>query len=323
MNRLNGKKTFVITGGLGFIGSHFMESVLKAGHKVYNFDKETYAAHTDLKFEGDYHYQKQDIAELKFIPYCDFIVNFAAESHVDNSIADSFSFIKSNIYGVYNILELLKNKKIDSLVAAWEYQYPIFIQISTDEVFGDIEEGFFKENDRHHPSNPYAATKSAAEQLVVSWGRTYDIPYIITRTTNNYGPRQHEEKLIPRAITDVLRGNKIPIHGGGSYVRNWIHVEDNAAAINIIIDQGEVNSSYHISSNEEYSVKEIVSNICRELGVEYDSVTDTSLDRSGADVRYALNNDKLKNIGWNQKINFADSVAKIINYYKVGLDIEK
>ena len=183
-------------------------------------------------------------------------------------------------------------------------------------MFGDIEEGFFKENDRHHPSNPYAATKSAAEQLVVSWGRTYDIPYIITRTTNNYGPRQHEEKLIPRAITDVLRGNKIPIHGGGSYVRNWIHVEDNAAAINVIIDQGDVNSSYHISSNEEYSVKDIVGKICEKMNVTYGNVTDTSMDRSGADVRYALDNSKIKALGWQQQKSVSSSIESIVGYYK-------
>ena len=146
MGRIKKKSTFVVTGGLGFIGSHFIDKILSLGHKVVNYDKVTYAAHTDLNFKGDYTHIKKDISEIKSLPYCDFIVNFAAESHVDNSIEDSFSFVKSNILGVYNILEILKNKKIDSLVTAWEYDYPVFFQISTDEVFGDIETGFFKEH---------------------------------------------------------------------------------------------------------------------------------------------------------------------------------
>jgi dTDP-glucose 4,6-dehydratase len=316
MGRLDKKLTFVVTGGLGFIGSHFVDKVLAAGHRVINYDKETYAAHTELEFKGDYEYIKADIAEIKSIPYCDVIVNFAAESHVDNSIEDSFCFVKSNILGVYNILELLKNKKIDSFVSAWEYNYPIFLQISTDEVFGDIEEGFFEEEAVHTPSNPYSATKSAAEQLVVSWGRTFDIPFLISRTTNNYGPRQNSEKLIPRAITDILKGAKVPIHGGGSYVRNWIHVEDNVDAILKIIDSGTINEYYHIASDEEYSVKQIVEMICEKMGVEYDKVTDPSMDRSGADVRYALNYDKLKALGWKQNKHLKSSIEETIKYYK-------
>lgn len=316
MNRLKGKKTIIVTGGLGFIGSHFVDQMLKMGHKVINYDKETYAAHTDLKFSGDYQQIKEDVADIKSIPYCDFIVNFAAESHVDNSIEDSFCFVKSNIHGVYNILEILKNKKIDSLVSAWEYTYPVFLQISTDEVFGDIEEGFFKEDAVHTPSNPYSATKSAAEQLVVSWGRTYGIPFLISRTTNNYGPRQHYEKLIPRAITDIIKGNKVPIHGGGSYVRNWIHVKDNVDGLIKILDEGNIDEYYHIASNEEYSVKEIVQKICNFLNVNYEDVTDPSMDRSGADVRYALNCDKLKALGWKQKRTFDSSIEETVKFYQ-------
>ena len=316
MNRLKGKKTIIVTGGLGFIGSHFVDQVLKMGHKVINYDKETYAAHTDLKFLGDYQQIKEDVADIKSIPYCDFIVNFAAESHVDNSIEDSFCFVKSNIHGVYNILEILKNKKIDSLVSAWEYEYPVFLQISTDEVFGDIEEGFFKEDAVHTPSNPYSATKSAAEQLVVSWGRTYGIPFLISRTTNNYGPRQHYEKLIPRAITDIIKGNKVPIHGGGSYVRNWIHVKDNVDGLIKILDEGNIDEYYHIASNEEYSVKEVVQKICNFLNVNYEDVTDPSMDRSGADVRYALNCDKLKALGWKQKRTFDSSIEETVKFYQ-------
>jgi len=319
MSRLDAKKTIMVTGGLGFIGSHFIELCLQKGHHIINYDKETYAANTSLKFSGNYSYVKADISEINDIPFCDIIVNFAAESHVDNSIDNSMNFIKSNIMGVYNILEILKNKKINSLMTAWEYQYPIFIQISTDEVFGDIEEGFFVEEDRHKPSNPYAATKSAAEQIVVSWGRTYQMPYLITRTTNNYGPRQHPEKLIPRAITEVISGGKIPVHGGGSYVRNWIHVLDNVSALYAIIDKGEIDSSYHISSDEEYSVKEIVEMICEEFKVKYKNMVDCSMDRSGADVRYALDCTKTQNLKWDQKIKLKDTLPEIISHYEAKM----
>ena len=316
MNRLQDNKTIVVTGGLGFIGSHFIDRALAEGHTVVNIDKETYAANKNLNFSGNYRHVKEDIAELESLPYCDIIVNFAAESHVDNSIDSSMSFMMSNILGVYNMLEILKNKKVSNLMTAWEYNYPLIIQVSTDEVFGDIENGFFKEDAVHTPSNPYAATKSAAEQLVISWGRTYKIPYMITRTTNNYGARQFPEKLIPRAITEILNGGKIPIHGDGSYVRNWVYVKDNVDAIFEIIDKGNLGEFYHIASDEEYSVKEIVTMICEKLGKTYEDVADFSLDRSGADVRYALDCEKLKSLGWTQKFKLSTVLDDIIQYYR-------
>lgn len=311
------KKTFFVTGGNGFIGSHFIEEVLKAGHAVINVDKLTYAANKDLKFQGDYQFIEADISEIKSIPRCDYIVNFAAESHVDNSITGADPFLKSNIHGVYNLLELLKNKKVENMSKSWEYEYPLFIQISTDEVFGDKEVGVgFRENDRHKPSNPYSASKSAAEQLVVAWGRTYGIPYVITRTTNNYGPRQHEEKLIPRTITNLIEGKKVPVHGSGSYVRNWIHVEDNVAAILKIIEKGKRNTSYHIASDEEYSVKEIVTLIASKFGKSFDDVADMSSDRSGADVRYALEYSKVKKLGWKQKRTLENALSEMVEFYR-------
>lgn len=319
-NRLRHKKTFLVTGGLGFIGSHFIEMALAQGHRILNYDMQTYAANKDIEFEGDYHYVKANIADVKDIPHCDIIVNFAAESHVDNSITNNDHFLKSNVLGVHNLLEIIKNKKISNMMTSWNYKSPIFVQISTDEVFGDILEGAFVENDRHMPSNPYAATKSCAEQLVVSWGRTYDLPYIITRTTNNYGKRQHPEKLIPNVITRLLRGEKAVVHGGGSYVRNWIHVEDNVAALFAVIDKGELNRSYHISSPEEYSVEQVVKKVCKILELDYDMVVDTSSDRSGADLRYALDCREVIQLGWNPTLKFDSELKHIIDFYrsKVG-----
>lgn len=309
-------KTFVVTGGLGFIGSHFIDKAMSRGHNVINIDCETYAANKDLKFSGNYTQIKEDIAKIKDLPHCNVIVNFAAESHVDNSIEDSFNFVNTNFIGVYNLLEIIKNKKINHAISAWEYECPLFVQISTDEVFGDIEVGDFNEADRHTPSNPYSATKSAAEQLVSAWGRTYKIPYIITRTTNNYGPRQHSEKLIPRSITSILNGEKIPIHGSGSHSRNWIHVDDNVNAIFEIIEKGQINQSYHISSTEECTVEEIVKMICKKMNVNYLDVTKNVMDRSGADVRYALDNSKILSLGWKQRKFLETELEKIIEDYK-------
>ena len=316
MERLNNKKIFLVTGGLGFIGSHFIEKCLRLGHKVINVDKISYASNTDLQFSGDnYSFIKKDICELSELPHCDIIVNFAAESHVDNSISESINFINSNIKGVYNILELIKNQNIRSAIGARNYTMPLFVQISTDEVFGDIDNGFFKEDDRHQSSNPYSATKSAAEQLVFAWSRTYGIPFLMTRTTNNYGMRQHPEKLIPCAITKVLQGNKVPIHGDGSYIRNWIHVEDNIDAIFKIINKGSINEVYHIASEEEYSVNEIVSLICKKMNKKFDDVVDYSTNRSGADLRYALDYEKLKKLGWSQQRTLEASLSEIIDFY--------
>jgi dTDP-glucose 4,6-dehydratase len=282
-----------------------------------NIDKISYASNKiDFNNHPNYSFLKEDIANLKEIPDCDFIINFAAESHVDNSILSSFEFINSNILGVYNLLELIKNKKIRNMQQAWEYKTPLFLQISTDEVFGDIEDGFFKEEDRHKPSNPYAASKSAAEQLLVAWARTYQIPYIITRTTNNYGPRQHPEKLIPRTITNLLENKKVPIHGSGTYVRNWIHVQDNVEAIYKILDEGLENNWYHIASEEELSVKEIVSKIASKFNKNFLNIADFSSDRSGADVRYALDYTKTKSLNWEPKRTLDTSLEEMIEYYK-------
>lgn len=317
------KLTFLVTGGCGFIGSHFVDRALFEGHRVINIDKLTYAANLDLSFSydpGQYHFIHKDIVDLDHLPSCDYIINFAAESHVDNSINSAREFLRTNIEGTYNLLDLIRTTKIENMQKSWEYKAPTFVQISTDEVFGDIEVGpGFKEEDRHKPSNPYAASKSAAEQLVVAWGRTYDIPYIITRTTNNFGPRQHEEKLIPRCIHNLLTDEKIPVHGSGEYVRNWIHVEDNVDAIMTIINYGKRNRAYHIASEEEYSVKEIVTRIAGHFGKSFDEVADMSSDRSGADVRYALVCEDTKQLGWKPRRNLLDSLEEMIESHKKTL----
>lgn len=324
MGRLSSKKTILVTGHRGFIGSHFTDLCLARGHRVIGLDKLTYAATKGLVFVGDFTETvgpDADIAGLDDLPHCDIIVNFAAESHVDNSIEGNDVFIRSNVLGVHRMLELIKNKKIQNLMHSWSYEPPLFVQISTDEVFGDVEfPDTFSTDDRHMPSNPYSATKSAAEQLVVAWGRTYRLPYLITRTTNNYGPRQHPEKLIPRTITSLIKREKAVVHGSGSYVRNWVHVQDNVEGLYMIIDQGDQDRSYHISSDEEYSVKEIVQKVCLALGgLRYDDVVDSSTDRSGADLRYALDCKDTEALGWYQTRTLDESLPELIVHHTMKI----
>lgn len=309
-------KNVVITGGLGFIGSNFVEAALKKGWIVTNLDKKTYASN-DIDFGNhpNYHLNVKDIKDIKTLPDCDLIVNFAAESHVDNSISESNVFLDSNIAGVHNLLNIVIKQMQENFMHGWNYKVPIFFQISTDEVFGDIDEGFFKTTDPLIPSNPYSATKAAAEMLVMAWGRTYKIPYFISRTTNNYGPRQHTEKLVPNTISSLLAGKKVPIHGNGQHIRNWIHVKDNVNAIMTIIDKGELNNFYHIASKEEYSVVEIVQKIAAVLKKDFDSSVEFTADRSGADVRYALNTDETDKLGWKPKITFEKGITDLIDFH--------
>ncbi len=222
----------VVTGGRGFIGSHFIELALDEGFDIVDIDKMGYASNQTLPFDDHPNYELivQDISKIENLPSCDAIINFAAESHVDNSINDSYPFIESSVLGVWNLLELVRGKP--------EYARPLFFHISTDEVYGDIAEGDFKESDRLSPSNPYSASKACAEMLVKSYSRTYNLDYLITRSSNNYGPRQFEEKLIPKCITSLEQDKKIPVHGDGSYVRDWIYVKDKAGAILHLIQRG-------------------------------------------------------------------------------------
>jgi|TARA_Y100000289_G_scaffold14595_1_gene13695 dTDP-glucose 4,6-dehydratase len=287
-------KIFVVTGGRGFIGSHFVELLLKENHTVIDIDKMTYAANSELSFDKNPNYTliKQDIKDITHLPYCHYVVNFAAESHVDNSIVNSFPFIESNIIGVHNLLDLIRRKV--------KRDRPVFFQISTDEVYGDILEGSFSEPDKLKPSNPYSAAKAAAEMLVMSYGRTYDIDYFISRSTNNYGPRQYFEKLIPRIIHSIKTNTKVPLHGDGSYVRDWIHVQDNVDAIYKIITDGSINEIYNISSNCLMTNLEVVNHIKERLNICED-IVEFVPNRTGQDLRYSISNDKVKALGWSPK----------------------
>lgn len=282
----------IVTGGRGFIGSHFVEEVLQRGWEVYDIDKMTYAANEKLPWDDhpNYKWVKKDITTLKSIPNCDYIFNFAAESHVDNSIRDTEPFIHSNILGVHNLLQLVRGKP--------EYERPTFVQISTDEVYGDKVRGASKERDSLNPSNPYSATKASAEMLLLSYARTYGIEYLITRSSNNYGARQYKEKLIPKCIDSIKRGKKIPVHGNGTYVRDWTYVKDNIKGILKIIDGGYTNDIFNIASQNHLTNLEVISKILSWYNKERDSSITYVENRWGQDTRYSVNTQKISNIGW-------------------------
>ena len=297
-----------ITGGLGFIGKHFVRRCLELGCFVRNFDLVSYAADLKAKAEferhDNYRFFECDIATLRFLPECDVIVNFAAESHVDNAITSNRRFCETNILGTQNLLELLRQKH--------KNERPLFVQISTDEVYGDITAGRHTETDRLMPSNPYSASKAAADMLVKSWGRTYGLEWIIARPTNNYGEHQYPEKLIPKSTWRMKRGLRATMHGDGSYVRSWLHAEDTVAAILVLIEKGERSSIYNIGSNIELKNIEVMRAIAELLGVPETSAWVQTVDRSGQDVRYSLDDSRIRELGWSPDKSFFDELPRIV-----------
>jgi dTDP-glucose 4,6-dehydratase len=309
-------KTVYVTGCLGFIGSYVTRTCLEKGWYVKGVDKMTYASNKHLLKEfnkyKNFSFVHCDINDLKFLYDCDYVINTAAETHVGNSIANSDDFVHSNINGVHNLLELIRNHRGENSGK------PIFLHFSTDEVYGDIERGAHIETDLLHPSNPYSATKAAADQLVLAWARTYDLPYIIVRPTNNYGIGQYVEKLIPKACKYLGLGKKIPLHNAGTPIRNWLHAQDTADAIIAIIESRVINEIYNIAGGFEQSniitVKKVITEYLGE--VDFLEYIDTSISRKGQDVRYALNDSKLKKLGWEPKKQFDQELTNIVEYYK-------
>ena len=281
----------VVTGGRGFIGSHFIELALDSGHHITDIDSLTYCANIKLPFDNNPRYKhiQEDINDIKHLPFCDIVVNFAAETHVDNSITYCGDFVKTNFSGVHNLLELIRGKV---------YERPKFVQVSTDEVYGDRLNGEFIENDPLIPSNPYSATKAGAEHLVTSYSRTYGIEYLITRSSNNYGPRQYEEKLISKSISCLKDGRKVPLHGDGSYMRDWIYVVDNARAILQLIESGVKNETFNISGGLHLSNNQVIEQVCSWFNLEnWASHVQYTENRLGQDVRYSISSKKLRDFG--------------------------
>jgi dTDP-glucose 4,6-dehydratase len=312
-------KVIYVTGCLGFIGSYVTRACLKKGWYVKGIDKITYAANKDLLNEfkqyKNFSFVHCDINDLKFLYECDYIINTAAETHVGNSIANSDEFIYSNINGVHHLLELIKNYRQETS------KTPTLLHFSTDEVYGDIDKGAHTEVDLLKPSNPYSATKAAADMLVLAWGRTYNVPYIIVRPTNNYGIGQYVEKLIPKACKYLHLGRKIPLHNNGTPIRNWLHAADTAEAVITIIESGIKNEIYNIAGGFEQSNYDTVERIIKEYSNSLDiypisQYLDLSYSRVGQDVRYALDDSKLRVLGWEPKMKFDIELYNIVNYYK-------
>jgi dTDP-glucose 4,6-dehydratase len=311
-------KIVYITGCLGFIGSYVTRACLEQGWYVYGIDKITYAANEIFLNEflqyDKFKFEKIDICDLDRLVDCDYFINIAAETHVDNSIRKSDDFLHSNINGVYNILELLKKYQTEGFVI------PTLLHFSTDEVYGDVIHGEHIETDLLKPSNPYSATKAAADQLILAWSRTYNINFNIVRPTNNYGVGQYVEKLIPKVCKFLTLQRKIPLHNNGFPVRNWLHAKDTALGIISIIKNGEKNEIYNIAGGFEQSnietTKKIINKYYEKTFDNYDSFFDFSVMRPGQDLRYALNDDKIRNLGWAPICNFDYEIESIVKYYK-------
>ena len=309
------KKIVYVTGCLGFIGYHIAKVCLENNWYVIGVDKITYAANIKLlknlfKY-NTFKFIKSDINELDSLYDCDYIINTAAETHVDNSIVKSDVFLKSNINGVYNLLQLIKEKS--------KFKTPILLHFSTDEVYGDIIKGAHKETDLLKPSNPYSATKASADMLISAWARTYDIPFIIVRPTNNFGIGQYIEKLIPKAVKYLSLNKKLPLHENGTPVRTWLHVSDTAKAIVYIIKNNVVNEIYNISGNYEDSNLNIFKKILKVYNNKensYIDYIDFDYTRQGQDVRYCIDDSKLKNLGWVPTANFDIELKNTVEYYK-------
>lgn len=313
-------KVVYVTGCLGFIGSYVTRECLNKGWYVKGVDKITYAANKDLLEEfnsyDNFSFVHCDINNLKFLYECDYIINTAAETHVGNSIADSSEFVKSNIDGVYNLLNLLKNYRQESS------KKPVLLHFSTDEVYGDISNGIHSEKDLLKPSNPYSATKAASDMLIMAWSRTYNLPYIIVRPTNNYGIGQYVEKLIPKACKYLRLNKKIPLHNNGKPIRTWLHASDTASAIITIIERGSINEIYNISGGFEQTNFETIEKVFIEYKklnnidhIELKDYIDTSYSRPGQDIRYSLDDTKIRSLGWEPKTVFEEEIKHIVKYY--------
>ena len=303
----------LVTGGLGFIGSNFILKLLteSSDYEIINVDAELFGAEhknlSKIKNSEKYHFEKGNITNKKFmeeqIANCDAVINFAAETFVDRSINDANPFLVSNIRGAYTILDIITKQK------------KRMIQISTDEVFGSLSTGSANEQSKFNPSSPYAATKAAAELLINSYCVTYDSDVIITRCTNNYGPRQFVEKLIPKTIILANQNKKIPIYGNGANIRDWIYVDDHCKAVLLALLNGKAGESYNISANNEIDNLTVVRKILEIMSKSEDLIEFVE-DRPGHDFRYSMDSKKISNeLGWKTKSSFDEGLRKTVQWY--------
>ena len=323
-------KKVIVTGGLGFIGSNLIELLLEKKYKVINIDKNTYSSNfynvKELKKNKNYSFIKCDIANRKLAKIINKhkpigIFNLAAETHVDRSIDGPESFIQSNIIGVFNILEIFRKFSVKNKKSR-------LIHISTDEVYGDILAGRTKENYPYNPSSPYAASKASSDHLVSSYVRTYKIPAIVTNCSNNYGPKQHPEKLIPKLIYNIITNKKLPIYGKGLNSREWIYVKDHCEALIKVFEKGKIGNFYNIGSNKNVINLDISKRLIKiaksKIKLGNNVKIEFVKDRPGHDVRYALNSSKIiKELKWKPKTNFSSGLKQTLEWYLNNLDYFK
>jgi len=302
----------LITGGAGFIGSNFVRYMLKKhpDSEIVVLDKLTYAGRKENLQDiwGKITFIKGDIAKKedvdRAIRDCDLIVNFAAETHVDRSIVEAGTFVLTDVYGVYNLLEVARKSNISK-----------FEQISTDEVYGHIPEGSFKEEDKLNPRNPYSASKASAELICQSYFETYGLPIVITRSTNNYGPYQHPEKFVAKTIIYALLDKPIPVYGTGKNVRDWLYVDDNCEAVDLVLHIGTPGEIYNIAGREELQNVDVARKILEILN-KPETLIHLVKDRPGHDLRYSLEASKIGNqLGWKAKVRFEEGIRKTIDWY--------
>lgn len=314
---MNDNMKILITGGAGFIGSNFIHYVIQKhpDYEIINLDKLTYAGNLEnlkeIENNPNYHFIKGDICDRKLVTSIvenfkiQVIINFAAESHVDRSIMGADVFIQTNVVGTQTLLEVAREKKIEK-----------FVQISTDEVYGSLgADGKFKEDTPLHPNSPYSASKASADLLALAYHHTFGTPVIITRCSNNYGPYQFPEKLIPLMIINALNDKPLPIYGDGRNIRDWIFVKDHCEAILTVLENGKIGEIYNIGAENEKTNIEIVKLILKELNKDESLITFVK-DRPGHDKRYAIDANKIKTqLGWKPKHTFETALKATINWY--------
>ena len=304
----------LITGGSGFIGSNFVRYILRKyrKYKIVNLDKLTYCGCKDnlkdIEKDRRYEFVKGDICNEELVnrltKKCDALLNFAAESHVDRSIDDASDFVQTNVHGVQVLLESAKKCKVKR-----------FVQVSTDEVYGSIKRGSFKETSLLHPNSPYAASKAGGDHLALAYYMTFGVPVIVTRSSNNFGPYQFPEKIMPLFITNLLEGRKVPLYGDGMNVRDWLYVSDNCKAIDLVLHKGKVGEIYNIGGG--YEIPNIkLTRIILKLMNKNDNMIKYVADRLGHDRRYSLVSKKIEGLGWRPTKDFEVAIKETVEWYK-------